>query len=84
MAEKIPLHKVTKGSLMETEDWWYLHVDDAEVMTVEHEWSHTSAYKTGKGDQGSKINSVQDFLAGDAPDGAKDALRSAIAERAMK
>ncbi len=42
--------KRIKGSLMEKEDWWRLCYDsETQRFYVEHEWSHTDAYRASKG-----------------------------------
>lgn len=50
------LGKSVKGSLMETEDWWYLRYNtETEEFYVEHEWDHANPYKiTAGSDRGTE------------------------------
>lgn len=75
MERRVKFHQVTKGSLMESEDWWYLVAAKDGSTSVEHEWSHHNAYKTGVDDSGARTFSIADFLQSDAPEEAKEKLR---------
>lgn len=75
MAEKIQIYQIVKGSLMETEDWWYLVTEDDGSKYVEHEWSHVGPYRLGSNsNSGTKRIEIAEFLASDAPEPAKSAL----------
>lgn len=84
MAESVPFHKKTKGSLQEKDDWWCLIVQDDGASYVEHEWSHIDAYGKKKPDSGTRNVSIDEFLAGEEEPAAQDALRKVLAQRGGK
>ena len=46
---KQEIHKIIKGSLMETEDWWRLcHDTENGTFYIEHEWSHVDPYNLNR------------------------------------
>lgn len=77
MSKRVQIGESIKGSFRETEDWWHYVVEDNGSAYVEHEWSHTDPYR-GNDDSGVKKTPVDEFLAGDASEGLKGELRSAL------
>jgi hypothetical protein len=61
---KRELHKLTRGSWANDEDWWYL-VFDAETyrLYVEHKWSYVDVYNLNAvPDSGTAEMDIADFL----------------------
>lgn len=82
--ETVEYHSRRKGSLGENEDWWRLIISEGGELAVEHEWSHTDAYKGRGSDSGSSQVSVAEFLADANADGqAKAKLRQVLNERGL-
>lgn len=77
MARRVKLGERIKGGLNQNEDWWYF-VDDGNSKYVEHEWSHVDPYRKGKGNSGTKKIPTDEFLASDASEGLKNALRAEL------
>ena len=82
MPETISLLSITRGSWGENEDWWRLIVADDGSMSVEHEWSHQSPYRSHKRSSGKAQFSTDEFLSGDQNVKAKEKLREQLAVRA--
>jgi hypothetical protein len=78
MTKAIEFHSRTQGSLGENEDWYRLIVEEDGSRVVEHEWSHTNAYKVSQSDSGSKRISVEEFLRGAYDQTAKGKLSDLI------
>ena len=79
MSNRIELSASARGSWDEKEDWWHLVTNDDGTMHVEHEWSHTNAYKSKKSNSGTKQIAIEDFLSGDHNSGAQRKLREELA-----
>lgn len=60
------LHKLTKGG---NKEWWRLVFDtEASRLYVEHEWSHTDAWRVARSNSGTAEFDVNAFLTeGEAP-----------------
>ena len=74
MAVKTQFHQRIKGSLLETEDWWHLIVEDDGTTYVEHEWSHVDPYGKRATRAGAQRILVDEFFAGDHDPTAKNNL----------
>jgi len=63
------LHERAKGAQKENEDWWRLVFDtEAKRFYVEHEWSHTDAWRAARSNNGTAEFDINGFLAeGEAP-----------------
>ncbi len=63
------LHERVKGGHMENEDWWRLVFDtEAQRLYIEHEWSHTDAWRASRSKSGTAEFEVNSFLSeGEAP-----------------
>lgn len=78
--QRIKLGERIKGPMMENEDWWHLVVRTDGTKNVEHEWSHVDPYGKKPSNSGIANVSVEEFLAGDASEGLKAALKTALKE----
>jgi hypothetical protein len=78
-ASRTKFHERIKGPYREKEDWWHL-IEDSGQLSVEHEWSHSSLGNL-KTDSDTKTMTVEEFLASDAPNDAKEALRKLLDAR---
>lgn len=67
------LYKQEKGHMGQYEDWWHLR-ETVDGQCVVHSWDHVTV-GTLKARQGENRYSIEDFLAGDHPEPAKEALR---------
>lgn len=63
------LHERIRGDDSENKDWWRLVFDTkAKRLYVEHEWSHTDAWRVARSNAGTAEFEVNGFLAeGEAP-----------------
>ena len=63
------LHERVKGVHKENEDWWRLVFDtEAKRFYVEHEWSHTDAWRAARSNNGTAEFDINGVLAaGEAP-----------------
>ena len=63
------LHERVTGAHKENEDWWRLVFDtEAKRFYVEHEWSHTDAWRAARSNNGTAEFDINGFLAeGEAP-----------------
>ena len=63
------LHERVAGAHNENEDWWRLVFDtEAKRFYVEHEWSHTDAWRAARSNNGTAEFDINGFLAeGEAP-----------------
>ena len=78
MVTRTAIYTKAEGALAQNEDWWVLVVDrESGKQSVEHEWSHTNGYGPGQ-NSGTTTATVDEFLASDAPEAAKDRLRTMI------
>lgn len=71
------LHSRISGSLQQNDDSWHLLVDDVTgTLSIRHEWSHMDPYKGKVTSEGTRVSSVDEFMASNAPTAAKDALQA--------
>jgi len=63
------LHERIRGENTENKDWWRLVFDtEAKRFYIEHEWSHTDAWRAARSNKGTAEFHINGFLAqGDAP-----------------
>jgi hypothetical protein len=63
------LHERISGDNKENKDWWRLVFDtEAKRFYVEHEWSHTDAWRAARSNNGTAEFDINGFLAeGEAP-----------------
>lgn len=78
MGKKIQFHERIKGSLQEIEDWWDLVTDDNGHSRVRHTWSHHDPYRNRRPDEGEAFYEIDEFLAGNADDEAKQKLKALL------
>ena len=58
------LQERVKGAHKENEDWWRLVFDtEAKRLYVEHEWSHTDAWRAARSNNGTAEFDINGFLA---------------------
>jgi hypothetical protein len=79
MARKEQFYSLSKGSLEEKEDWFWLLTGDDGRETIEHEYSYEGPPSRHRSD----YHEVGAFLDGDAPPAAKEALRALLAKRGV-
>ena len=63
------LHERISGDNTENKDWWRLVFDtEAKRLYIEHEWSHTDAWRAARSNNGTAEFDINGFLAeGEAP-----------------
>jgi hypothetical protein len=63
------LHERISGDNTENKDWWRLVFDtEAKRFYIEHEWSHTDAWRAARSNNGTADFDINGFLAeGEAP-----------------
>ena len=58
------LHERIRGDNTENKDWWRLVFDtEAKRFYVEHEWSHTDAWRAARSTNGTADFDINGFLA---------------------
>jgi hypothetical protein len=75
MAKRVQIGESRKGSFGQTEDWWHFVVADDGKHYVEHEWDHVDPYGKSQPSEGVRKIPVDEFLAGDHPEGMKSVVR---------
>jgi len=63
------LHERIRGDNTENKDWWSLVFDtESKRLYIEHEWSHTDAWRVSRSNTGIAEFDINAFLAeGEAP-----------------
>jgi hypothetical protein len=77
MARRIQIGERDEGPVQHSKDLWFLVLEDEGSQYIEHAWSRGGL--DGKAAQsGTKILSVEEFLAGEIDDRLKKILRAAL------
>jgi hypothetical protein len=77
MARRIQIGERDEGSVQPSKDLWFLVLEDEGRQYIEHAWSHIGQ-DGNAARSGTKILSVEEFLAGDSDDRLKKILRAAL------
>lgn len=74
---RTPFHQtIGAGFLHETNVWDLVTDTRSGAISVEHRWSYVDPFGQGETDSGMSVASVEEFLMGNADDGAKQKLRA--------
>ena len=70
------LHERIRGDNTENKDWWRLVFDtEAKRFYIEHEWSHTDAWRAARSNNGTADFDINGFLAEGEPPAQAELLR---------